>query len=84
MLPKAKVNIRLRGLAVFTLKTEYAMISEQRSDYQGQNLHFSDEAQNVHCYVLQRVICRAARQRLKGKLQQVIYEIIIYFFSGLL
>lgn len=48
-----------------TLKTEYARASELWSGYRGQRLHLSDEAQNVHCYVIQRVICKTARQRVR-------------------
>ena len=69
MLSKSKVNIVHVPKQFYaedgTLKTEYARNSELRSDYHGQKLHLSDEAQNLHCYVIQRVICKTARRRMR-------------------
>ena len=46
-----------------TLKTEYARANELRTDFHGQKLHLSNDAQNVYCYVIQRVICKTAGKR---------------------
>ena len=48
-----------------TLKIEYARASELRTDFHGQKLHLSNDAQNVLCYVIQRVICKRARERMR-------------------
>ena len=47
------------------LKPEYARQRELQVGYAGQKLHLSDEAQNKQGYVIQRVICKTAKQRMR-------------------
>jgi hypothetical protein len=49
-----------------TLKPEYARAKEMQVGFSGQKLHLSDKAQNQHGFVIQRVICKTAKRRMRS------------------